>query len=91
LDLDDGLGLEQALAQPLDFAFQLRHPSALGINRVTPTTALAWRQRRQGTGLALAPPSGQVRGVKALTVQQGAELARFAAVGLRQHLQLAWP
>jgi hypothetical protein len=50
LDLNDGLGLQQALAQPLDFALQLRYPSALGIKGVTPTTALAWRQRRQGSG-----------------------------------------
>jgi hypothetical protein len=88
LDLNDGLGLEQALAQPLDLALQLRHPSALGINRATPTTALAWCQRRQGTGLALAPPGGQVRGVKALTAQQGADLPGLAVVGLLQHLEL---
>jgi hypothetical protein len=41
LDLNDGLGLERALAQPLDFALQLRYPSALYIKGVTPMNALA--------------------------------------------------
>jgi hypothetical protein len=88
LDLDEGLGLEQALAQPLHLALQLDDPSALGNERRQFTTVLARRQLCQGTGLALAPPSGRVRGVRALTVQQGADLPGLAAVGLRQYPQL---
>ncbi len=88
MELDDGLGLDQALAQSLVLPLQLRYPRGLGIDCVPLTAVLAWRQPRQGPGLALAPPGSQVRGVQALTAQQGADLPVLAAVGLLQHPQL---
>ena len=54
---------DQALAQSLVLPLQLRYPRGLGIDCVPLTTALAWRQPRQGRGLALTPPGSQVRGV----------------------------
>lgn len=88
MELDDGLGLDQALAQSLVLPLQLRYPRGLGIDCVPLTAVLAWRQPRQCPGLALAPPGSQVRGVQALTAQQGADLPGLAAVGLLQHPQL---
>ena len=86
LDVDDGLGLEQALAQLR--VLPLQHLLSWDIRRERLTAALAGGQSRQGTRLALAPPTGQVGGIQPLATQQRAELARFAAVGLLQHRQL---
>lgn len=88
MDVNHGLGLQQALAQPRVFPLQRGHLLPVDIRYRRRTTALARRQPRQGTRLALASPAGQVRGIQPLTTQQGAELARFAAVSLLQHLPL---
>jgi hypothetical protein len=88
LDVDNGFGLEQALAQLRVLPLQFHHPLPVDIRHRRRTTTLARRQPGQGTGLALAPPNGQVGGIQPLPTQQRAELARFAALGLLQHPQL---
>jgi hypothetical protein len=53
-----------------------------------PLLFLARCQGRQCPRLLLPPPGRQVRGVQPFPAQQGAEIARLAAIGLPQDLQL---
>jgi len=88
LDIDDGLSLRQALAQLRVLLLQFTDARVPRCRRLGLGSALVRRQRRQGAGLALAPPGGQVRGVQPLAAQQGADLAGLAAVGLLKDAQL---
>src|SRR5512133_282310 len=86
LDLDDLLRLRQALGEGLVCPPQ---PLDLDPGWVGRLGAALARQGLERSGLALAAPVDQVRGVQPLAAQQRADLARFGTgVGLAQDGEL---
>lgn len=84
MDVDDGLGLHQALAQALALALQDGNALGLRVRDRRLGTAFSRGQSRQDARLALLAPGGQVRRIQPLTAQQGAQLARCTGIGLGQ-------
>ena len=69
MDIDDGLGLHQLLAQLFNLPFKFSQPTSLFVPWIGFTPALAGGECFQDTRLALLSPCGQVGGVQPLTPQ----------------------
>jgi hypothetical protein len=79
LDLDDELRLAELDPQPVALAGELGDLQRVDARGVGLGAALLRRECRQVSGLALASPSAQRRGVHTLAAHQRADLAGLGA------------
>ena len=89
MDVDDGFGVRQAPREPGIIPLQDCHLGREGIGLGSFGTALARRQRTEGSGVPLPTPVGEGRRVQALATQDGTDASSLGrAIGFGQNAQL---